>query len=639
MGLFALLLHLGLPSDFGFWILADRVWLGAIALLSLFLSFRQTHRLEPYLSFSVALLLFGLPLAAIWSTGTTSLAAIGGILPWSDAVKYVRIGHRLLDAGFIDLGFSRPFFPGFLAVLLDITGRDLMAVQAMLTAAPAIACYLTSREIRRTLGALPAALVLASLLLFYSHFIGALMTESLGLILGTLGFAVLWRGGVQRREDLLLLGIFLVTLGLCARMAAIGVLPLLLLWGTLLMARQGGKPGLFLLKGSGLILLGFALNSLLSRLISGGNYMSFGNYSYVLYGLLTGGNWQSVLKDHPEIASLPGAQQVQEIYRLCLEIIRSDPMSLVSGVLRSWDAMLKQGSARLIPPLIPWISLQTWLHYLIRPLLAIGLGIALIGGRVNRPWLKRFTPLQTRSPVYGLLLAYIGGTLLSAPFAPLWDGGWRPYAVTLVGCYAVVGLGVWAVLQGGQDLIRAVFRQPAAAEKPQEEAMSLASQGWESYSTAAVLGWLLTGVIIFGPLWVMATAKVPTMGPKPCPADMETAFVYIHPHVALHLQRDNDLARTHLPQVRLSDFRQGLQPLEKSQPALVNALGQLEPGQTLLSSLLTKSRLILIDTPLMPAQAGPYFACGRVEPFPGPPSPERTFLRVSAFHPPRFPQS
>ena len=88
----------------------------------------------------------------------------------------------------------RPLFPGLLAVLLTLTGRNLMASLGILTAITAGACYLAAKEIQRTHGAEAAAFVLTILFLFYRYNSGLVMSESLGVTLGALGFVLIWRG-------------------------------------------------------------------------------------------------------------------------------------------------------------------------------------------------------------------------------------------------------------------------------------------------------------------------------------------------------------------------------------------------------------------------------------------------------------
>jgi hypothetical protein len=121
--IYGLLLQIPLPG----WLSTPFQKGPALVLLAFVLwnvSFRWRHRSEPFISFGVTLAIYALPLMVLWSTGMSNPSLIGGNLPWSDATGYFRIAQSLLDGTQISLGFSRPLFPGYLAVLLGLTQRD-----------------------------------------------------------------------------------------------------------------------------------------------------------------------------------------------------------------------------------------------------------------------------------------------------------------------------------------------------------------------------------------------------------------------------------------------------------------------------------------------------------------------------------
>ncbi len=110
---------------------------------------------------------------------------IAGLLPFSDAASYYSDALRVTE-GFRFSAFSgrRPLFPALLAVLLAVTGRNLVVSLAILGVLIGLACYLAAREMQRSIGIWPALLFLLVLFLFYRRFAGATMTENLGLPLG-----------------------------------------------------------------------------------------------------------------------------------------------------------------------------------------------------------------------------------------------------------------------------------------------------------------------------------------------------------------------------------------------------------------------------------------------------------------------
>jgi hypothetical protein len=386
-----------------------------------------------------------------------------------------------------------------------------MVVQALLTGGVAIACYLAIREVHRTYGGLVAATAMTGIVLFFTPYLGSLMTENLGIVMGALSFALLWRGATQRRQGLLLLGIFLLTLGLCARMAAVFILPLVVWWADRLF-HQHRLPGRFFWQGMGLVVLGFGLNSLFSQMISDTPYVSFGNYAFVLYGLLTGGTWSSIIKDYPEMAQLSQSEQPAFIYSLCMDIIRQNPFSLPMGMVRAYGTTLVEGSSRFLVRFVQGVPLWMLVNVFVRPLLLVAIAVCVWAGRQRPKVLQSLTVFQERSPVYGLLLAYVVGTWLSAPLAPIYDAGWRPYATTMIGLYALLGIGLWAVVLTLKDLW-----QRRQGKIPSQAAWFQPSTHWERYPLASLLGFLIIGDIPPGTVGDESIHSTPWEGSKPMP--------------------------------------------------------------------------------------------------------------------------
>jgi len=127
------------------------------------------------------------------------------------------------------------------------------------------------------------------LFLFYRRFIGTTLTENLGLSLGAVGLAVLWRGSRERQHARVLIGIFLLSLALNARAGAFFVLPLLVLWGMWLFRGRSRLSLRFLVEGIGVVLLAFAINLLLLKVLAPEGSTAFSNFSYTFYGLVVGG--------------------------------------------------------------------------------------------------------------------------------------------------------------------------------------------------------------------------------------------------------------------------------------------------------------------------------------------------------------
>lgn len=102
---------------------------------------------------TLTLVVFGLPLSGLWTSGISTSALIGGLLPFSDAGGYFNDARRLLDGVlFPDFSARRSMFAGMLAAVLGLTGRNLQLTLAILVAVTAISCYLAGREVQLSHG-------------------------------------------------------------------------------------------------------------------------------------------------------------------------------------------------------------------------------------------------------------------------------------------------------------------------------------------------------------------------------------------------------------------------------------------------------------------------------------------------------
>jgi len=479
------------------------------------------------------------------------------------------------------------------------------------------------------------------------------MSESLGLILGVLSFAVLLRGGDRRKEGLVLAGIALLTIGLCARMGAVPILLLLIFWGGILLRGNRLFSWSFAIKAFLLTVFFVTLNSQLSTYISDGNYQSFGNYSHVLYGLLTGGTWESIYMDHPDIVSISKSEQVAQIYQYCFDVIAQDPMSLIRGLLRSFSVMLNRGSLiLLIISTNDFIPPQLISKLLIRPLLCVGF--------VGCIWRSRFflnANSRPSSNLVALVSAFVVGTLLSAPLAPLWDSGWRPYATTIVSLYTLLGLGLAYVITVVSKLL--IYRRlssytsflllPTSTQssvifrRTQSEgifgndiisdARSNAENSVAKIPMALILGVLIAGISFLSPFFLKSTTPTWARSSQHCAPGFERLEVYINPASVIRLYPDNELEISKVPNFRVSDFKAVLTTLaEENRSQLLffrDIADQLEENTAILNAV-GGSYLPILSTSLLPGKAGHAIICYEREEFLNP--ERRSPIRFTVFH-------
>jgi len=595
--LYAAVLMLPLPPQIGLTV-RYKPLAATLLIFLLYPIYCRSGRVAASASLTLTLVLFALPLIGLWNSGMSEFPAIvSGLFPSIDALYYYEDARRLLEGepfGMISSG--RPLFAGLLAVILGLTGQNLQGAIAILVALVAIAVFLLSREVQRTHGTLAALMVVSVLFLFYRRFNGTVLTENLGLVLGTVSFAVLWRSVYPRKISLFLLGLLLLTLALNARAGAFLVLPVLAGWAGWYF-REASPVSLRVIGYSfGAIFLGFGLNHLVLTVV-GDPTLSFSNFSYVLYASVVGSKqWWQVRLDHPHVLELPLAEVTGEIYRLAFAAFRENPLIFARTSLEAWAKYLSptiEGSFQFI---------QIYERSLIDKLLTyIVYGFSLLGlFQCYR---------QRQKPAYSLLLAIGLGVMLSLPFVPPWIGGTgttRTYAATLP---------ISALLPAvGLAFVATSFRLDGRSPLPEQ-----------SFSKKAlpIFGLLLALACVFGPMSIKAMAQPPQFEPVACPTNADRAYIRITPGSLLHIV-PRDSRPTHLPYIQVTDLRQGVkrvrQILQRRASTYleheVETLSVLKPRNTVMDALdlgTQRRLLIVVDTAQIPQHSNMVQVCGRLQ--------------------------
>jgi len=487
-------------------------------------------------------------LVGVWQAGVSDGFMIGGLLPFSDAGGYYTDALRLLHGQrFSVFSSRRPLFPAFLAALLSLIDVDLRGALIALTALTVIAICVAAREVQRTVGAGAGMLMLLCLFMFYRRYIGSTLTEHIGLAFGCLAFTLIWRGAVARRRNLVLFGLFLLSLGLNARAGAFLVLPAILLWVGCTFWEPRRVVVWTLAGGVAAIVLGFALNSTLLSAV-GIPGAAFSNFAYVLHGLVSGGNWSQVFQQHPELTTLAPLEQADRVYALAWDRIRTDPLSLPVGCLRAWYAFFLGRSGAWFSHILylspDWADLREML---------LAEGVAALNFRrdvwilldvaAREVWIIALNGLMIvglvvlwRNPRRSLALLTIAawaGILLSVPFAPPWDAdNMRAYAATLP---FVVALPMMGLMYGRTGKL--VWEQ--------EERQNRAPRSTGLLTFCAIL----LGLQILGPLSVKAgwggrsTGEPAASCTMNCEAPGRVVHLYLDPRATVHLVNSADDGR------------------------------------------------------------------------------------------------
>jgi hypothetical protein len=395
-----------------------------------YLVFRLKGWTGSFLSLFLTLSVFALALAGAWATGLTESGLLSGVIPMFDSATYYADSLRLLAGKeFSPSSTSRPIFMAFFSLLLWIANHNLLQALALLTLLVSLACYFLAREINGTHGAAIAAFVLVFIFVYYRYHSGVVRTENLGFLFGVLGTALLWSGIARGQKLYLLAGIFVTSLGIITRAGAFFILPLLVLWGSISFKKNGERfSWQFLLGGLLAIAIAFLANQWIMKSFGARDVIPFGNFSYSLYGLASGGHsWADVLKLYP-------AASQSEIYRMAFRLILEQPHLFVKGVLYNYSMFFSpntnyglfsymRGEGNISALVSYWVLL---------PLSLLGIW----------HWYR-----NRNDPFLGFVMVLTSGLLLSVPFLPPTDAfRLRVYATSVVVLALFPGLGLYALL-------------------------------------------------------------------------------------------------------------------------------------------------------------------------------------------------
>jgi hypothetical protein len=609
--LFAVLVYAGVlmtPLPCGFARFALPSSSGLLVLVGvLYLVYRPSGMLGRFGSLTVTLVVFALPLVGYWNNWGNGLlwASIGGLVPFADAMLYYLDAQRLLEGDLFSV-FSgrRPLFPGLLATVMGLAHQNLQVTLAVIVLIVATCCFLLGREIRRTHGPVAAVIVTVMLFSFYRGYAGTTMSEHLGVALGSLSLAIVWRGAGEKRIKTVFFGILLLTLALCARAGAFLILPAFVLWVGRVFRYQGRLSLRILLGGCGVIMLGFLLNLGIGVLTSTPNSAPFANFSSSLYGIASGGQgWYQVVIDHPELASvnINDPEQSRKIFGLTFELVTRDPGRLVLGILRGWRDYLDPvsptgafsfvegggGVAEMIKPLEIGGYGKLEAHLFLYALTLLGIVYCC------RHWDELHNSL--------VLVAFLG-ILLSVPFAPPRDAPWmRAYAATIPFSAVLIAMGATQMLMWLPNKIQRWFRVPIAQDTSRQSAALI------------YFGIAVAAFTILGPIGVKYVSKAPQLTKVPCPSNQEARYLRITHGSIITLVSDASMPRTrfHIP---LSQFHNELRTVGQIVPAFAEELATLDASTIIMPGLDLSDRsrgvYLVAKSGMVPEQSSIVRVCG-----------------------------
>lgn len=402
-----------------------------LCILALFiLVYSAPGRIRPLVTLGLILVFFGLTLSYKWTSGHSDAISFGSIVPYKDAFNYYN-GSRFILKGDRIPGSRwqaawRPLFPAFFSALLAFTRQNLKWALALLTLLVGWSTFLTAEQVFQKMGRFAAAGYAVLFYLYFQPYIGVPLTEAHGLLLGCVGFLLLWYAANKTNLFAFLGGILVLITAVSSRAGAFFIFPMLIIWAGIAFKAAGRRfnPKIAGIAAAVTAVSFLLVNNVFSWIIvgPGPGKETFGNFALALYGQVMGGTgWGSA----GELAQ----ENSRTFYLLILQEFLKHPQGFIKAVLLSYRDFFMpnqfgifnfHSSGTLSPiDIILWVC-----------------GLVLLGLGILRLWQNR------RDKFSSMLLFSLIGILLSVPFLPPRDGGNRFFASTMPFFFAVLAAGI-----------------------------------------------------------------------------------------------------------------------------------------------------------------------------------------------------
>jgi hypothetical protein len=553
-------------------------WLvAAIFILYVALKFPANHGKS--LTLCLILILFALPLTALFQQGYGEMQIIGGLLSFSDSARYYQEASRLLYGfPFTGFGARHPFFPAFLSAILWMMRNNLQLALSSLVILNAIGVYLASRYLESTHSPVVASLFIIFTFLFYRRFIGMTDTENLGLFIGLLAFSFLWHGANTQNLAMIISGLFFSSFALNTRPGAFFILPTLLFWfiTSILSDIKQYKRRYFGLAAF-VIVFPFIINIAMTQFMSDRSERLFSNYAYTLYGISDGGSgWEQIYQDHPEILKLSEYQAARFAYQQAINNIQTNPKAIIQSIIMSYKdffSLKHQSAFGFISggDLTAFNNVKPENFIIYKSVRAIIWFLFLLGVI----WLIK----ERRHKLHSLLLWGLFGVILSIPFLPPRDAAiMRVYAASISFIIIIPLMGLnWVLL---------LFPSSKC---------ELNKNYLKPYLTSS-LGILLLIFVIIIPVVLRILINPSSFQPINCQSGSKSAVIVIHKNAYIFVREDTSIENTRLPEIRQSDFIQSLGKMPYGDT--LQELTHLEPPVVIMNALdLQNGQLLWVIMP------------------------------------------
>ncbi|HVX13800.1 MAG TPA: hypothetical protein VHC22_21640 [Pirellulales bacterium] len=516
------------------------------------------------------------------------------LLPWSDASTYYAGSQAVLAGGtLLPWCTRRPINTLMLAARLALTGNDFLSAMLLECLALGTVVWIFSAVVARANGEWARLFITGSLFAVGRQWAATTLSESLGLIWGTIAAGLLWEAIYRGRRAALALGLFSLVVGLNCRAGAFLSLPLIVFWGGTAMGCSKSNrrnrvelpknrrftaellPAALRLPGfvsraeafdwrnvtalALAALCGFLLQMACLAVYADKFDLGHGNLAHIFYNMSKGKpGWTEIYADYPDCRDLPETEQNRFIYDKAKLRFNENPWLLVAGYFRGFAEMALEILEFIV--FVFFLPSERW------GLLGVGLLTACF---IRAGW------SHWRCPPISLVLYNLLGVFLSLPV--LIASGARTLAVS----YPLIAL-----------IVVVAFDRTAIKSRDWSSSDGAQTDGgnalWRALAVAAAI---LTVLPLIGPLVVLAGRQYQAPVAADRTTSPDTSLVLVGPGTAhLDILADRELQATFAPRVRRTDFERrlerwgpkaecGLMPESVSGSSAIMVLADLTPGR------------------------------------------------------------
>jgi hypothetical protein len=578
---------------------ASRFLLVVVTLLLVSFYIKRT-RLSQLLTALIIFPIFSFALVGLWASAYTETNVIAGLLPRRDAFAFFTDSLALLEKGYL-VGYAkrRPLFSGFLAFFLWLANGNFQIAMAATVYITAVVTYFSLFEVNRALNPPSAVLFFIPQFLYIRRFIGNVLSENLGYILGmgafTLFLIALRRKREQQKNSLLpfLFAVFLFTLAQLARPGAIITLPFLIIFAGWLWKGKRKFSWKLAALTSLCIIAGFLINSFVFNQIVPTKSSQFTNIGYGIYGVVAGGkSWSQIFIDHPEIGTFgPGIRERKIMEIILLEIL-NHPENFIKGMMVQFSSIFSLNPINNYNVYSCMLTSNQFMNY---ALVYAYFTFSIIG--IVHCIIRRKTPLF----VFALVL--LVGFLFSLPVSPAYQTQYMRYyaaSTSLLGILPALGFSIIIQL---------------AAKKLNLTKLIQPSDNHDLSDISIIFSILLTVIVLIGPLLIMVMAPKKELTSRDCLSGENEVVLNYYPgsHVSIISH-----GPTWVPNISEHDYRKGIHNIPDKETIdyfdnipLPNAIF---PALNLIDD---NSLYVVMDVDQIPDKKTLLHACGTIEDLPG----------------------